>query len=134
MIEKYKAYEFTGDTEVYETAEVDAELARLRERVAELERGESLLRLQIEAMEDCIARDEDQPQIPFEERAEELIVTEINHQNLLERERLLLEAVRWLHVEWEQAANYRNYEPPPIPEELAPLIAEAVGNQQENTK
>ena len=115
--------------------DLESEIARLRERVAELEPREALLQLQIEAMQECIASDDpSQSACTFEERAEELIVTEVNHEKLMKRESLLLAALRWamkhttLHAagngDWMDLESGKLVESPP--QDTSPLIAEAV--------
>ncbi len=74
--------------------EYAAEVSRLRERVAELEKQTAFSSLELDAKKDCV-------------------------QLFADRERLLLECVRWLH-------SHSLCQTGIIPDHLAPLIAEAV--------
>jgi hypothetical protein len=92
---------------VYRAAAVDAELARLRERVAELE-----------------------GQLAFSFRTSEKLIATADEQ--LKRERLLIESVRWLTscgaIKIADCGTFfsGNTAAGNIPAHLAPLIAEAV--------
>lgn len=135
---------------VYMPEDVEPEIARLRERTTELERG-------IEAAT-LINNEHQEREARLRERVAELeratdLAIEINnkHQQRVkdlerslaatkheaglvcldldaaeERSRLLLEAVRWLHSELKDCESCRTHEPAQIPEKFAPLIAEAV--------
>jgi hypothetical protein len=64
------------------------EMRGLRDRLAKADRDIELLKLMTQTMEDCIAP-ADGRTVTFEDRAEELIVTEVQHEASQERERQL---------------------------------------------